>query len=69
MKLEQITISLMGHYLNHISTSEAKRIDLDKKTMMIDALKYIEDYCTKSGFELLAPTIEGSIYTYHLVKK
>lgn len=69
MKLEQITVNLAAQYLNHISTSEAKRVDLNKKSVMVDALKYIEDYCTKNGFELLSPMIIGSTYTYHLVKK
>ena len=69
MKLEQINISFITHTLTHTSTSEVNKIDLNKKSAVQDALKYIEDYCTRNEFELLPPMIEGSFYIYHLVKK
>lgn len=69
MKLEQINVNFLTHTLTHTSASEVKTITLNKKSMNLESLKYIEDYCNKTGFELLAPMIETSVFVYHLVKK
>jgi hypothetical protein len=69
MKVEQISVNFLTHTLVHNFTSEAKKIELNKKSMVQDVLKYLEDYCTRNEFELLPPMIEGSFYIYHLVKK
>ncbi len=69
MKIELIIVKFLNHSLTHDSASGSKTIELDKKTMMVDALKYIEDYCNEMGFEVLTPFMEGSACYYHLVKK
>ncbi len=69
MKLELIIVSYVNHNITHITASGSKTIELDKKTMGVESIRYIEGYCNEMGFDLLAPHVESSLYIYHLVKK
>jgi len=69
MKIELISINMMGKYLNHGTSAGITKVDLDKKNMFPQALQYIEDHCNKNGFEVLNFAIDGRAYYYTLVKK
>ncbi len=69
MKIEVITLDFIKHSIVHVSSSGSKTIELDKKTLLADAMKYIENYCSEMGFEVLAPLRDATAYVYHLVKK
>ncbi len=69
MKLETITINMMARTLGHLSSSDYKKVEYEKKGLGPNILKYVEDYCTKNGFEILFAETSGNIRIYHLIKR
>jgi len=69
MKLETISLNILRHSLNHGTSSGVTKMELEKKNIFPATMKYIEDYCTKNGFEIINVSVEGNIYIYHLMKK
>jgi hypothetical protein len=69
MKLEQISVNLSQHSLTHLSSSELKKVKFDKDGFGPGFMKYVEDYCSENGFEIINAETAGITRNYHLVKK
>ncbi len=69
MNIETISINMMAKHMNHATTSGVTKIQLDKKNMYAEVLKYIDDHCNKNGFEVLNFAVDGNAHYYALVKK
>ena len=68
MQIEIISINLLTKRLNHGTRSGVETVALNKKTVLPEALAYIEDYCNKSGFQVKNFAADGSVYYYSLIK-
>ena len=53
MKIEKITANAYQKQLYHITSSEIKEVKMKGKQGEIDAIGYVENYITESGFKLL----------------
>lgn len=60
---------MMAKHMTHATTSGVTKIELDKKDMYSEVLKYIEDHCNKNGFEVLNFIGDGKTHYYCLIKK
>ncbi|MBY9002849.1 MAG: hypothetical protein KGD73_02650 [Candidatus Lokiarchaeota archaeon] len=69
MKVEIIILDLLGHSLNHATSSGASKKKYDKKDFYTSALSYIEQHMTKNGMELVNVHGSGQVYAYHLIKR
>jgi hypothetical protein len=69
MKIELILLQSGAGMLYHSDSRETKEIKIDKKNSVPEALKYIEEYCTKAGFDLLSPEYGQFGIHFTLVKK
>ena len=68
MKVEAITINLLNHTLYHAKSSGIDKMELEKKGFFSSALGYIEEYCTKNGFDIV--NVHGSNNrVYELIKR
>jgi len=69
VKIDTISINLLGHSLSHASSSEVKTMKFEKKGFYQKALAYIEDYMTKNGYDLVNVHGSEQMYVYHLIKR
>jgi hypothetical protein len=73
MKLEQITVNLTAHTLNHLGSSgfikRKEKLGKDDDEFVRGFFRYIEEYCSKNGFEVINAETAGITRNYHLVKK
>ena len=69
MKLETITINMMQHTLSHLSSTDYNKVEFEKKGFGPGIMKYVEDYCTKNGFEIINAETPNNMRIYHLIKK
>ncbi|MHA1932115.1 MAG: hypothetical protein ACW96X_06220 [Promethearchaeota archaeon] len=68
MKIETITINLMNHTMYHAKSSGIDKMELEKKGFFSAALGYIEEHCTKNGFDIV--NVHGSNNrVYELIKR
>ncbi|MHA2398616.1 MAG: hypothetical protein ACXADU_06980 [Promethearchaeota archaeon] len=68
MKVESIAINLLNRSMYHSTSSGVNKTKFEEKAFFPQALAYIEDYCTKNGFDIINVTGEN-IRIYHLVKR
>ncbi len=69
MKIERILIHAGMGTLHHTDSQGDKEIRIDKKNCVAEGLRYIEEYCTKNGFELFDTFTGQSGIFFTLVKK
>ena len=69
MKIDTISINLLGRSLNHASSTEVKTMKFDKKGFYSKALAYIENYATKNGYDLVNVAGSEILYVFHLIKR
>ncbi len=73
LKIEVINIVTMAKKLFHYTNSEQKGIDLDKHSIMKDALAYVEQHINEGDYEILdvTNTVSGTGYimSFILTKK
>ena len=58
----------MAGQLVHHSSTETKKIKIDKKDFFQEALQYIEQYVNKSGFKIFNIDSETGGVSYFLIK-
>lgn len=68
MKVESIAINLLNRSMYHSTSAGVNKTKFEEKVFFPKVLAYIEDYCTKNGFEIINVTGEN-IRIYHLVKR
>lgn len=59
---------MAGQLLHHSST-ETKKIKIEKKNFFQEALQYIEQHITQTGFKVLNATSETGGIAYFLIKE
>jgi len=69
MKVEIISLNILAHSLNHATSSGGKSMKFDKNEFFSSSLKYIEDYITKNGFDIINVHGSDQMYVYHLIKR
>ncbi len=69
VKLETIAINIMGRSLTITSSTGTTKADFQKDNFGKEVMKYIEDYITRNGFEVINAETNGNIRLYHLIKK
>ncbi len=69
MKIERIWIALVMGIVYHADSHETKEIKVDKKNALADGLKYLEDYCNNSGFDLFDTFTGANAIFFTIVKK
>ena len=62
-------MSRMAGKLLHHSSTETKEIKIEKKKFFREALQYIEQYVTQTGFKVLNTTSETGGISYFLIKE
>ena len=68
VKLETIAINIIGRSLTITSSSGSTKADFKKEYFGREIMKFIEDYITKNGFEVINAETTGNIRLYHLIK-
>ena len=70
MKIETISVNLLSRTMYHTKSSGIDTIKYDKKEggFYHKILAYIEDHCTKNGFEIINVHGSDRIYIFHLVQ-
>ena len=68
MKVETISVNIMSKTIGHASSTEVKSMKLDKTDFFPKYLAYIEDHCTKNGFDIINVSGENT-RIYHLIKR
>ena len=68
VKLETIAINIIGRSLTITSSSGSTKADFKKENFGREIMKFIEDYITKNGFEVINAETTGNIRLYHLIK-
>ncbi|MFW9822266.1 MAG: hypothetical protein ACFFE4_05000 [Candidatus Thorarchaeota archaeon] len=68
MKVESIAINLLNRSMYHSTSSGVNKTKFEEKAFFPKVLAYIENYCTKNGFDIINVTGEN-IRIYHLVKR
>ena len=69
LKTEIIFMTRMAGQLLHHSSTETKKIKIEKKNFFQEALQYIEQYITQTGFKVLNATSETGGIAYFLIKE
>jgi len=70
MKIETITINLMNHTMYHAKSSGIDKMELEKKGFFSAAIGFIEEYCTKNGFDIInVHSPSSNSRTYELIKR
>ncbi len=69
MKLELIAVNLTARTLSHIDSSKMKKVEFKKDGFDPAFIRYVEDYCTENGFEIVNAETAGIVRNYHLIKK
>jgi hypothetical protein len=69
MKVEIISLNILAHSLSHATSSGGKAIKFDKNEFFSNSLKYIEEYITKNGFDIINVHGSDQMYVYHLIKR
>lgn len=69
LKTEIIFMTRMAGQLLHHSSTETKKIKIDKKNFFQEALQYIEQYITQTGFKVLNATSETGGIAYFLIEE
>ena len=69
MKINTISINLLGRSLSHASSSEVKTMKFEKKGFYSEALAYIENYMTKNEYDLVNVACSETMYVFHLIKR
>ena len=69
IKIEMITYPGMSATLFHHRSTGTEKIKLDKKDLHPEALRYIEEYITNSGFKLLDIERDQMAYCVFLIKE
>ncbi len=68
MNIERIWIDFATGTIHHVNSHETKEMKVDKKNALKDGLKYIEDYCNASDFELF-DTYTGQVAIFFTIVK
>ncbi|MFX0136697.1 MAG: hypothetical protein ACFFDN_23880 [Candidatus Hodarchaeota archaeon] len=69
IKIEIIFLTRMAGQLVHHSSTETKKIKIEKKEFFQEALQYIEQYVDKSGFKIFSIDSETGGVSYFLIKE
>ncbi len=68
VKLETIAINILARSLTITSSSGTTKADFKKENFGKEIMKYIEDYITNNGFEVINAETDGNVRLYHLIK-
>ena len=68
IKTEIIFLTRMARQLVHHSSTETKKIKIEKKNFFQEALQYIEQYVDSSGFKIFNIDSETGGVSYFLIK-
>ena len=69
VKLETIAVNILGRSLSITGSSGVTKTDFEKNNYGPTLMKFIEDYITNNGFEVINAETVGNIRLYHLIKK
>ena len=69
MKIDTISVNLLGRSLSHASSTEVKTMKFDKKGFYSEALAYIETYMAKNGYDLVNVAGSETVYVFHIIKR
>ncbi|MFX1312591.1 MAG: hypothetical protein ACFFHD_08275 [Promethearchaeota archaeon] len=67
--MEIIFLARMAQQLLHHSSTETKKIKIEKKNFFQEALQYIEQYVNKSDFKIFSIDSETGGVSYFLIKE
>lgn len=69
IKIEIIFLARMAQQLIHHSSTETKKLKIEKKNFFQEALQYIEKYVDKSDFKIFSIDSEQGGVSYFLIKE
>ncbi len=69
VKINTISINLLGRTLSHANSSEVKIIKYEKEKFYSRVLAYIEDFMDKNGYDLVNVHGSDRVYIFHLIKR
>ena len=71
MKIETISVNMLTRSMYHAKSSGIETTKYDKKEggFYHKILGYIEDHCTKNGFEIINVHGSDRMYIFHLVQQ
>ncbi|MFX0141633.1 MAG: hypothetical protein ACFFDN_48800 [Candidatus Hodarchaeota archaeon] len=69
MKIEIIFLARMAQQLVHHSSTETKKLKIEKKNFFQEALQYIEQYVDKTGFKIFSIDSETGGVSFFLIRE